>query len=374
MKIYKTIKKNFISVFAGISSVFLLSSCDGVIFDTIRDEVKLADAEITGDIQNIVRYTLNGKEHVFVSTGQISYRDIDGDLSLSKVTFSDFSTPGGFVYSLAADSTNLYALSLTIEKDDDGYNVGKERNLYCYDGTSWNRIWTAAYDSTSSAILFSTNTAKPANRKAYFRCGTNIWDLNGTTELTDENKRSDTVQSASIDTDSGDKFANYDNKTAPTYQSRSCAYFNGSVYFSSAYAMATNETLESEATYIYYSSGDNVYYSTDASSWENVDLGCDVIYSMAITSDYLLAGTDSGIVHTKLTDAVPSAGNYDFETNADSTLSSYYEIPSVLVIDPAKAETSATIFASAVTSSTSASLGNVGLWSYFASTAEWNRE
>ena len=407
MKIYKTIKKNLISALAGLSSVFLLSSCDGVIFDTIRDEVKLADAEITGDIQNIVRYTLNEKEHIFVSTGQISYRDIDGDLSLSKVSFSDFSTPSGFVYSLAADSTNLYALSLTIEKDDDGYNVGTERNLYCYDGSGWTKIWTASYDSTSSAILFSTNTPKPANRKAYFRTSKNItvkdesgndttervpvvYELNGTTALFDDDgneaiaakylyKTSTSYPVGTLSDTAPSTTTQISNTLLSAY---SCAYFNGSVYFSSAYAMATNETLESEATYIYYSSGDNVYYSTDASTWTSVDLGCDVIYSMALTSDYLLAGTDSGIVHTALKAdssdaaivAIPSTGNADFSTNADSTLSSYYEVPSVLVIDPAKTETDATIFASAVTSSTSASLGNVGLWSYFASTGEWNRE
>lgn len=373
MKNHKTITKTLISALAGFSSFFLLSSCDGVIFDTIRDEVKLADAEITGDIQNIVRYTLDGKEHVFVSTGEISYRSIDGTLADTKMSFADFPTrPSGFVYSLAADSSNLYALSVTIEKDDDGYNVGKERNLYCYDGSEWKNIWSKSYDGSTAAILMSTNTPKVANRKAYFRCGTDIWDLTGSTELTDENKRTDAVQESDIAT--GKTFSDYDNKTVPTYLTRSCSYFNGSVYFSSAYAMATNETPESDATFIYYSSSDYVYYSSDASSWTSVNLNCDVIYSMALTSDYLLAGTDSGIVHTPLKENVPSAGNSDFDTNAASTLSSYYEVPSILVLDSSQKETTATIFASAVTSSTSASLGNVGLWSYFATDGKWNRE
>ena len=138
--------------------------------------------------------------------------------------------------------------------------------------------------------------------------------------------------------------------------------------------MASNETLVDDSTYIYYSSGDNVYYSSDGSAWTSVDLDCDTIYSLCITSDYLLAGTDGGIVHTPLSDAIPSSGTADFSTNADSALSTYYEVYAIMVVNPADAETSATIFATANTSSTSASLNNVGLWSYFASEGEWNRE
>ena len=160
----------------------------------------------------------------------------------------------------------------------------------------------------------------------------------------------------------------------------SCTVLGSTVHFSSAYAMTSNETSKDESTYIYRSSGDTVYYSTDGESWTSVDLNCDTILSLAITQDYLLAGTASGIVHTPLKadsngkNAIPSSSNADFDTNADSTLSSYYEVPALLVLDPLQKEISATIFATCLTSSTSASLNNVGLWSYFASEGEWNRE
>lgn len=362
----------------------LFASCDGVIFDTIRDEVELADATISGDIQNIIRCTYNDMEHVFVSTGKISYRNISSDHDLSgktieeystdeekaafvpaaskKTGFSSFSSPSGFVYALAADSKNLYALTVVIEKDDDGYNVATSRTLWAFDASSadseWKQIWTASYDEDYSAFLFCTNSPKPEHRHAYFRYGETVYELEGSSELGE----------------TGMATGDTDYSTTPTTSAKSCTLLGSTVYFSSAYAMTSNETLVDESTYIYYSSGDNVYYSSDGSAWTSVDLDCDTIYSLGITADYLLAGTDGGIVHTPLSDAIPSSGTADFSTNADSALSTYYEVYAIMVVDPADAETSATIFATANTSSTSASLNNVGLWSYFASEGEWNRE
>lgn len=345
------------------------SACSGVIFDTIRDEVKLADASVSGDIQNIVRYKYNGEECIFASTGEIYYRSVEGDNINKKISFSEFSSPSGFVYSLAADSTYLYALSATIEKDDDGYNVITKRTLWRHDGTSWTELKSEAYNKNQASLLFCTNAPQNGNRFAYFRYGTTIYDL------------------AKIDSASNfDKGAitsgTTDYTTTPTTGARSCTFFNGNVYFSSSYAMTSNETPDAAATYIYRCDGKYVYYrNADSDTWTSVNLDCDTIYALAVSYDYLLAGTYSGIIHTKWSSrdsndlpAVPSAGNQDFSTNAASTLSSYYEIPTVVVVNPALTETGGTIFASSITSSTSASLNNVGLWSYFASEGEWNRE
>ena len=360
-----------------LSLLPLFFSCHGVIFDTIRDEVKLADAVISGDIQDIIRY----KDDIYVSTGKISHRsvsltnDINGktekECQAAKEVFvaaadqkselKSFSSPSGYIYSLAADSNNLYALSVIIEEDDDGYNVPTKRILWCYTATeegkegSWKEIWSKSYDGSKDdkAFLFCTNTLHESNRHAYFRYQKTIYELKGE-ELGD---------------------------TGMTSDINSCTVLGSTVHFSSAYAMTSNETSEDdESTYIYRSSGDTVYYSTDGESWTSVDLNCDTILSLAITKDYLLAGTASGIVHTPLKAdsndkyAIPSSGNADFDTNADSTLSSYYEVPALLTIDSSKSEKDATIFATCLTSSTSASLNNVGLWSYFATEGEWNRE
>ena len=334
----------------------LFSSCDGVIFDTIRDEVKLSDAKASGDIQNIVRYNYDDDECVFAATGKIYYRSVAEDVVDSKeVGFAEFPKPSGLVYALAADSSYLYAVSVIIEEDDDGYNSPTKRNLYCYNGESWEEIWSVPYSRTVT-VLFCTNAPQKDHRRAYLRHDSQVYELSGEKEPAEMTLVED------------------NNSTEPTEGTRRCAYFGGSVYFSSSYAMTTNETAESDATAIYYADGDNVHYSMDGSEWDSADLDCGKIISLGVTADYLLAGTESGIAHTPLTDNVPSNGNADFSTNAESTLSSYYEVPAILVINPALEETGGTIYAASVTSSSNASLNNVGLWSYYASKGEWNRE
>lgn len=373
MKKHNLKTKALISIFFGLLVAPLFFSCDGVIFNEIRNEVELADAKLSGDIQSIVRYYYGGKECIFASTGDIYYRSVDSSVVDKKMEFSDFPTPNEFVYSLAADTDNLYALSVKIEKDDDGYNVAKNRTLWYYNTTTsaWESIWTAAYNKNTTVILFCTNTPKKDTRHAYFRNGTSVWKLDGTKPLT--------IDSTDTDKNTPMTTGDNDNTTTPTTGVRSCTVLKSDVYFSSAYAMVSNQTASDEggdATYIYRSDGKSVQYSTDGSSWTSVSLGGDTIYSLAVCQDYLLAGTYSGLIHTKWTstDYVPTSGNQDFETNAASTLSSYYEIQSIVVVDPSQIEKSATIFASSITSSSSASLNNVGLWSYFLSEGKWNRE
>ena len=360
-----------IVLIAGLLPAFLSLSCSGVIFDEIRKEVKLADAVVTGDIQNVIRY----KNKIYCSTGEIYCRSVDSDVVDTKMEFKKIAKPDGFVFSLGADSESLYALSIKIEEDDDGYNTPTKRTLWCYNGTKWQEIWSERYSNSKATVLFCTNTPKESNRHAYFRYNTYVWELKGNTKLTTENK-----MSAKESLSTGESLSTFDNKTVPTYATKSCTVLGSTVYFSEGYAMTSNETAEEDATCIYRSKSDNVYYSTDGSNWTSVDLNSSSIRSLAVTADYLFAGTTGGVVHTPLKAAaddsviVPTSGNADFSTNADSTLTSYYEVPSIVVIDPSKYETSATIFATCVTSSTSASLNNVGLWSYFASEGEWNRE
>jgi hypothetical protein len=358
---------------------FFFSACDGVIFDEIRKEVKLADAKIAGDIQNIIRFKYKTKECVFVTNGKIRYRSVEPDVVDNKgVGFSDFSSPSGYVYSIAADTDNLYAMSATIEEDDDGYNAVTKRTLYCYDSGSWKQIWSEAY-STKRAFIICTNTNDQTKREAYFVYGSSVYELSGSSTTIDT---SDTNSMKCVYADNNyptiGTLTTVDPLQTPLAVN-SCTSLGGNVYFSSAYAMTSATTSTSGET-AYYSDGAYVYYSTDGSTWESVNLGCDTILSLTITNDYLLAGTSDGIVHTPINvdtnslAAVPSSGTADFTTNADSALSSYYEIPALLAIDPKKNETAGTIYASSITSSSSASLNNVGLWSYYASTGEWNRE
>lgn len=385
-----------LSLSVGIFSALTLPSCSGVIFDTIRDEVELDDAVISGDIASVVRYQLDGTENIFIANGKIYNRsvatdkDTDGNdvtdfsdsVAASKIDWTKFVKPEGTVYDLAADSTYLYAAAVVYEDDDNGYNVPTTRTIYCYDSSSssWTSIYSVEYSSSSSSKLLCTNTPKNENRKAYFRYGTAVYELNGTSQLGEDGgvaaqyvyKTNDSYPVGILGSEDSSSTA-----ISPV----SCAFFNDEVYFSTAYAMTTNETFDDDANYVYYSSGDNVYYSEDASSWTAVDLSCDTIISLAVTQNYLLAGTDEGIVHTSYatkasTDVggIPDSGTADFSTNADSTLSSYYEVTALLVINPALGEYDGTIYATLDMSGTSASLNNIGLWSYYASRGKWNRE
>ncbi|MBQ9624203.1 MAG: hypothetical protein IJJ71_06055 [Treponema sp.] len=384
MKRYNSRIKILFSALLAVTAASIFSACDGVVFHDIRKEVKLEKAKISGDIHNIVRLKYNGVEHVFASNGTIYYRSVNADTNLGTVTIDskidwndDLPNPDDHVFSLAADTKYLYAATIEIVKDDDGYNVPKSRSLWCFDPDSkaWKIIYTSNYSSVTTFILFCTNTPKPENRKAYFRYGTTVWELSGTTVLTADNKMDAKEKLAS-----GETLASFDNTTTPTYATKSCAFFKDAVYFSSSDAMTTNETSNKDATYIYRSLADNIIYSTDATSWTMVNLNHKSILSIALTANYLLAGTTGGIIHTPLKAdsnkivAIPAAGHVDFSTNADAALSSYYDVQAILVVNPSNDETAATIFATAETSSTSASLNNVGLWSYFSSRNEWNRE
>ena len=384
-------------IFAITFVCFAFSSCNGVIFDEIRNEVKLADAKVSGPIQNIIRYQMDGHEYIFAAPGKIYYRCVDTTKDLAgndvddfaqsaantKVSFGTFSKPSGHVYSIGADAEYLYAISSVIEDDDDGDNVPTNRVLWCYntDSKEWESIWTGDYSSSLAATILSTNNPQNSNREAYFKLGSKLYKLEGSKSVLDDDENDNLTSFGYVyRTNSsypvGNNLVALDEDNSTNLLSvNSCVNFNGTTYFSSAYAMTTNEDFTNNATYIYYSSSDNVLYSTDGSSWTAVDLNCDTIYSLAVTSDYLFVGTDEGVAHTTWASAgIPSAGNADFSKNAASTLSSYYEIPAVLAIDTSLSEYEGTIFASAKTASSSASLGNVGLWSYFKSTGEWNRE
>lgn len=373
------IRKTFV-LFAAFSCFFFLS-CNDVIFDEIRNEVKLDDAKVFGDIKSIIRYTLNGEECIFVADGKdILYRSVAGDTVGQKIDWKELPFSSTTVYDLAADAEYLYAFSLSWGEDEDGYNVPITRSVWCSaDGSNWEMIFEEPYSDRTAAILFCTNTIKAENRHAYFRIGSETYELSGATKK--EELKPFSVEKNSDYICSSKKVDGAASEEQNSFAPKNCTVLNGEVYFSSASAIASNETADTDATHIYYSSGDNVYYSSDGTAWERVDLNCDTIRCMATTNDYFYAGTTEGVVHTPWNPekhGVPSNGNSDFSNNANSALSSYYEIQSILVVNPEEKERECTMFASldfeGSTSSSSANMKNIGLWSYYPFRSEWNRE
>lgn len=377
-----------------ISAVFtgtLFTSCQDVIFDTIRDEIALDDAQVTGDINSIVRFTYNDSEYLFVQNGTIWMKDVNDaatgtPTALEPATgyngnWTQISQPAQNIIKLAADSTYLYALAAPTESDTDdtGENIETGRIVYYTktpeDADSWKAIkfgdtYGGSTISTSyNVVLFCTNTPQQANRHAYVNIGNAvIYELNGdtATDLAGLEDYSAYVTVATTDVNSD---------TAPSTSSKSAIFMDDKVYFSTYYAMSSNETCAIDATYIYYGNGDDLYYcAKGAVNAKKAGEPGDSIYSIAATSDYLLLGTEEGLIHVALTDGVPSGSTSDFSTNAASTLSSYYEVWALLAVDPSRTETGGDLYGATTFSGTSASFSNVCLWGYYPGRGKWNCE
>lgn len=354
----KSLKNLFTFIFS--ASLFSFLSCQDVIFDEIRNEVKLDDATVSGSILSMVRY----KDDIYVATGIIKHQSKERTSS----NWQDLEEiPEGKIYSLASDSSNLYACSLTFEDDDDGYNVPAKRILSKYDGNSWKTLLTVSY-SSSYFFAFGTNAPQEANRHAFFRYGSNVYELSDSITENSTSIESWSALSTEYEIANEGELANV----------KSAACLGSKVILSPYRASTSNETESDEATYVYTASGDDIYYSTDGATWTQIDTDSDDIISMGFSQDYMLLGTDEGIQHVKITDNIPGTSTQDFSNNAASALSSYYIVETLLVVDPSKSEYDTPIFASiefdGSSSSTSATLKNVGLWGYYQGRGEWNRE
>jgi hypothetical protein len=348
------------------------TACQDVIYSKIMNEVTLDDATISGTINSIVRYTLNGTECIFTENGNIYYKTAASTShvtwntcmnGLTSVSYDYYGKAfnGTQIIKLASDSSYLYALGITYEEDEDeGENVASAEYLYYYDGSTWNKIQSVTAGSTT---IFCTNTPNASYRKAYLRTSSGVFLLSGSTV-------SSTAESSTYGAGTSSCSALYD-------------YSTGTVYFSDNWATssnATESTTSSDTVYYYYASSDNLYYSTDPSSFSSYsDLGITSIISMAVTSDAIILGTKGGgLYKVSNSSGVPGSSTEDFSTNADSALGSPYRILAMLTVDPSKTETGATIYASADFSGTSSSstgdYDDIGLWSYYASRGNWNRE
>ncbi len=346
------------------------TACHEVIFYEIRQEVKLADAQVSGDINSIVRFGRDGKEYLFVQNGNIYYKELKTDPETGKIE-PTMSGPyegqwkkagkdgigNGIVFRLAADETYLYALAVRTEEDEDeGENVPAEQTLYCStDGNEWKKVDTPTLPKGGRNTLFCTNSPTPDHRKAYI-------NVNGTVYALD-----------------GENATEYDTGiTNP----KTCVWFGGNVTFSAAEAMTTDETADTKPTPTlrYEGSGKTIRtYSPATDPVDTKDVGY-TIRSLARTQDFLLAGTDDGLIYFRLDDNGYPTTDTDSGTNVSSTLSSYYEIHCVLAVDPSLPAKGGDIYGTTVfegtSSNTGASADNQGLWAYYPGSdrKHWNRE
>ena len=363
-------------------SVFLFASCKDVVFDSIRKEVKLEDGNISGDIRAIVRF----KDCFYIANGGIYYKSQESNFygawapSASPIPTGQTAQ----VIKLAADSKYLYALvGNTAENQKEGENVGVSRSVYySEDGSEWHVIESLgtkgsipyASKQIVYTYIFCTNTIDPANRKAYFVLNDRqIGKTNKAYELNGPN-----VKELELAPVKPDKSPNAGTMpfSAPTLYSQSCVWFEGEVHFFHSTACTTNETTTKPATMYYYGLGSTLYWDGEKKS--ETGMVCKQGFkALACTADFLIAGTTAGIKHYVLGANVPGA-EAPFSTNAGSTLGSAYIINSVLVTNPELNEMQTPIYASIVYtgngSSNSAQFDHVGLWAFYPSRGNWNRE
>jgi|WetSurMetagenome_2_1015567.scaffolds.fasta_scaffold105966_1 hypothetical protein len=369
-------KKNSIIVPALIAFLLFLTGCQEPVFVKIRSEVTLETATKSGIINSLVRYQSGGTEYLYMENGKIYYKKAAD--SVYGAWSEDSSAPESVTYQyyqasftgtqfikIAADSTYLYALSITYtpdtsDDDDEGTSVPSAKTLYYSTGIGqgWTAI-TTGLTKDSVVTLFCTNAPQNSHRKAYVRIGDTVYELNGSTAV-------GSLQTATTN-DAGSSTC-------------SAVYFNNDTYFFDAWASSTNETTAADATYMYYASGDVLYYKTASdSSYTSFDLSCTKIISMAINSDSIILGTNgAGLVKVTNTNGVPGSSLDDFSTNADSALGSPYRILMLFSLDPSLTETANSLYASVnfsgTESSSSGSYDDIGLWAYYPVRGNWNRE
>lgn len=340
-----------------IVSGLFLTGCNDPIFSEIRDEVSLTESKVAGDIKSIIRY----QDLLYVTNGDIMIKDPSYNFHTPWI--KTLAPLTGSAYNLAADKDYLYAIAVLFVDNGNGYNIPTYRYIYYYKDNSWNLIQTYTYNATEEFVLFCTNSPNPEHRKAFVRVGTTVYELNGAN------------MKAVTTSDYG----------TVSQSARSCIWFKGTagdghnnIVFSDSVSITSNETKYTDSTILYKPTGSFIGYSTDGTNWNYLSMGTDDIYTVAYTSDFLMLGTEEGIAHSAITDGIPYPGTTKYLTNADSALSSYYEIWALLAVNPEKSEYETVSFAatdfSGSSSSTSASTKNIGLWGYYPSDRKWNRE
>lgn len=344
-----------------------IPGCKAPVFYEIMRDVAPEEATVNGVITSITRYTSDEKEKLvtFSSDGLI-WKDANGTAHGQWSCFPNSNQLSGKIIKTAADSSNLYVVTITFHEDvEKGLNLPDPATLWYYNNGKWDEVKNTPELLPGNFNLFCTNNVEKDNRSAYLRIDNKVYKnkvykLNGTNFPTSE-------------------------KTTGNYNSVVSCGNSSDIFFESTASVKNGN-------YIYWGEGSKLYYSSDTSNPKNnkelaLDAGTD-ISCLAVTSDSILIGrgdfsnsliSKGGIAKTSLdSDGKPGNSLESFSTNATSQLASVYQIYTLLVANPEQTELEASIYASmgfkGSGSSTSVSYDNIGLWSYYPARGNWNRE
>lgn len=381
---------------AGLSILFvtLFSACKEPVFYNIMQDVPPEEATVSGAINSIVRYNSNSVEYLVTSSSDgIIYKKADEEghgkwkkisipFELAHYNYYGTEWLGEKIIKVAADSQYLYIVTCRFVNDDNtGNNAPYEFIIHSVSADlennsgTWNVVDTKnqlTYYKDDEGLyhtqfnVFCTNDLENVNRKAYFRGNeaNTVYEISGTSST----KKAVTP----LDNNSG--------------LIDSAVYFNGYKFFDSMASIATNKS-------VLWSEGATLRCSTDGTNKVEdyaLDAGTE-ISCLAVTNNavligrgnYKASGTTSstgGLVKTTFdpTTGKPGTKLTEFTTNAVSQLSSAYLINCILCADPSRDELDASVYAAMIFrgsgSSTSVSYDSIGLWSYYPTRGNWNRE
>lgn len=333
-----------------------IAGCKAPVFYEIMRDVAPEEATVNGVITSITRYKSDTEKLVTFSSDGLIWKDKDGTAHGQWSCFPDSNQLSGKIIKTAADSSNLYVVTITFHEDvEKGLNLPDAATLWCYNNGTWSKVSTPEL-LPGNFNIFCTNDVDNSKRSAYLRIGDKVYELSGKNFPKSE-------------------------KTTGNFNSA----VSGDIFFESTASVKNRN-------YIYWGEGSKLYYSSNASDPKNnkelaLDAGTD-ISCLAATKDALLIGrgdfsnsliSKGGIAKTSLdSDGKPGNSLESFSTNATSQLASVYQIYTLLVANPDQPELNASIYASmgfkGSGSSTSVSYDNIGLWSYYPARGNWNRE
>lgn len=422
----------------------LITSCGhDPIFNIINNEVKPEKNGIGGHINSFVTFKNNvyiATNFIYQKTLSPS-TDENLNGQWKRIESTPFYKKRDAVY-LAADSNYLYAYTVTYGLDEEHTNIPDSVIIYyTSDLETWssisndkinnllnntfkskiffegNKEGTATSNESNQLMrlalkIFDNQTTVTENKNAYITLVSDIKDNKTTiegmkTELYKLDGPNDFIKvdsgtnnSLNMDTVSEKTEASYSPQHSIT-----AVNYEGSDYFFEYTSIVADEN------YIYLSAGTNKIMVADGWSSEErkthltdvfktytIDnygftfngVNCEdaktlktnsnSIISMAITKDYLLLGTETGIAHVELgTDRIPGTELQAFKSNAASVLHSPYHVTNIFVVDPSKNEENTDIYASNeypgyYTTSTTALFEDIGLWAYYPSRKNWNKD
>ena len=333
-----------------------IAGCKAPVFYEIMRDVAPEEATVNGVITSITRYKSDTEKLVTFSSDGLIWKDANGTAHGQWSCFPNSNQLSGKIIKTAADSSNLYVVTITFHEDvENGLNLPDPATLWCYNNSSWGKVENTPKLNPGNFNIFCTNDVINDNRSAYLRIDDKVYKLDGET---------------------------FDDSTPIEGNYNSAV--SGDIFFESTASVKNG-------IYIYWGEGSKLYYSNNTSNpKENKELALDAgtdISCLAVTSDSILIGrgdfsnsliSKGGIAKTSLKDGVPGNSLESFSTNATSQLASVYQIYTLLVENPNETELEASIYASmgfkGSGSSTSVSYDNIGLWSYYPARGNWNRE